>query len=73
MIDVKNSVANDHSLACLSMVWHGQELPWQEFTVDVVPAIPVTQEQLPDVTRQVMSHSHIMQDLFVVSQKQATF
>ena len=66
MIDVKNAVANDHSLACLSMVWHGQELPWQEFTFDVVPAIPVTHEQLPDVTSQAMSHSHIIQDLFVV-------
>ena len=51
MIDVKNAVANDHSLACLSMVWHGQQLKWQEFTVDIVPAIPVTHEQLPDVTR----------------------
>ena len=72
MIGVKNAVANDHSLACLSMVWHGQELPWQEFTVDIVPAIPVTQEQLPDVTRQVMNHTHIMQDLFVVP-KTGTF
>ena len=72
MIDVKNAVANDHSLACLSMVWHGQQLPWQEFTVDIVPAIPVTQEQLPDVTRQDMSHPHIMQDLFVVP-KTGTF
>ena len=72
MIDVKNAVANDHSLACLSMVWHGQELPWQEFTVDVVPAIPVTQEQLPDAIRQVMSYSHIIQDLFVVP-KTGTF
>ena len=72
MIDVKNSVANDHSLACLSMVWHGKELPWQEFTVDVVPAIPVTQQQLPDVTRQAMSHTHIVQDLFVVP-KTGTF
>ena len=72
MIDVKNTVANDHSLACLSMIWHGQHLPWQEFTVDVVPAIPVTQEQLPDVIRQVMSHSHIIQDLFVVP-KTGTF
>ena len=74
MIDVKNAVANDHSLACLSMVWHGQELPWQEFTVDVVPAIPVKQEQLPDATRHAMSyyHDHIMQDLFVVP-KTGTF
>ena len=72
MINVKNAVANDHSLACLSMVWHGQQLPWQEFTVDIVPAIPVTQEQLPDVTRQAMSHPHIMQDLFVVP-KTGTF
>ena len=72
MIDVKNAVGNDHSLACLSMVWHGQELPWQEFTFDIVPAIPVTLEQLPDVTRQAMSHSHIIQDLFVVP-KTGTF
>ena len=72
MVDVKNAVANDHSLACLSMVWHGQELPWQEFTVDVVPAIPVTQEQLPDATTRVMKHSCIMQDLFVVP-KTGTF
>ena len=72
MIDVKNAVANDHSLACLSMVWHGQELPWQAFTVDIVPAIPVTQKQLPDVTRQAMSHSHIIQDLVVVP-KSGTF
>ena len=72
MIDVKNAVMNDHSLACLTMVWHGQELPWQEFTVDVVPAIPITQEQLPDATRQAMSHSHIIQDLFVVP-KTGTF
>ena len=72
MIDVKNAVANDHSLACLSLVWHGQELPWQEFTVDVVPAIPITQEQLPDATRKAMSYSHIMQDLFVVP-KTGTF
>ena len=66
MIDVRNAVANDHSLACLSMVWHGKELPWQKFTVDIVPAIPVTYEQVPDFTRQVMSHPRIMQDLFVV-------
>ena len=72
MIDVKNAVANDHSLACLSMVWHSQVLPWQAFTVDIVPAIPVTQEQLPDGTRQAMSHSHIIQDLFVVP-KTGTF
>ena len=72
MIDVKNAVGNDHSLACLSMVWHGQELPWQEFTVDIVPAIPVTQKQLPDVTIQAMSHSRIIQDLFVVP-KTGTF
>ena len=71
MIDVKKAVANDHSLACLNMVWHGQELPWQDFTVDVVPAIPVTQEQIPDVTN-VISHSHIVQDLFVVP-KTGTF
>ena len=72
MTDVKNAVANDHSLARLSMVRHGQELPWQEFTVDIVPAIPVTQEQLPNITRQAMSHSHIIQDLFVVP-KTGTF
>ena len=72
MIDVKNAVANDHSLACLSLVWHGQELPWQEFTVDVVPAIPVKQEQLPDAIKQVMSYPRIMQDLFVVP-KTGTF
>ena len=72
MIDVKTTVANDHSLACLSMVWHGEHLPWQEFTVDIVPAIPVTQEQLPDATRLVLSHSHIIQDLFVVP-KTGTF
>ena len=72
MVDVKNSVANDHSLACLSMVWHCRVLPWQEFTMDIVPAIPITQEQLPDATRQVMNHPHIMQDLFVVP-KTGTF
>ena len=72
MIDVKNAVGNDHSLACLSMVWHGQELPWQEFTVDIVPAISVSQEQLPDVTRQAMNHPYITQDLFVVP-KTGTF
>ena len=72
MIDVKNAVANDHSLARLSMVWHGQELPWQEFTVDIVPAIPVSQEQLPDVTRQAMNHPNIKQDLFIVP-KTGTF
>ena len=72
MIDVKNAVANDHSLARLSMVWHGQELPWQEFTVDIVPAIPVSQEQLPDVTRQAMNHPYITQDPFVVP-KTGTF
>ena len=72
MVDVKNAVANDHSLACLSMTWHGQELPWQEFTVDVVPAIPVIQTQLPDTTKQVLSYSHIIQDLFVVP-KTGTF
>ena len=72
MIDVKNAVANDHSLACLSMVWHGQVLPWQEFTVDIVPAIPVRQEQLPSVTRQNMKYPDIMQDLFLVP-KTGTF
>ena len=72
MIDVKNAVENDHSLACLSMVWHGEELPWQEFTVDIVPAIPVTHEHLPGATRQAMSHSDIIRDLFVVP-KTGTF
>ena len=72
VIDVTNAFSNDHSLACLSMVWHGEELQWQKFTVDLVPAIPIKLKQLPDVTQTSMCHSDILKDLFVVP-KTGTF
>ena len=70
--DVKNAMTNVHSLACVDMVWHGTALTCQSFSFDIVPAIPVRQEQLPDITRQALQHSDIIQDLYVVP-KTGTF
>ena len=70
--DVSNALTNEHSLACINLVWHGCELPWQEFSFDIVPAIPVKIEQLPDATRTALWHSDIIQDLYIVP-KTGTF
>ena len=67
VVDVKNALTNDHSLAYISMVWHGKNLPYQKFTFDVVPAIPVEQEQLPKSTHDNLNHMSYLNDSQIYS------
>jgi ankyrin repeat protein len=66
VIDLQKALENDHSIACINMVWHGEELTWQEFSFDVVPAISVQQEQLPASTRDALKHRDILQGLYII-------
>ena len=45
--DVSRILQSDHAICPLKLVWSGKFVRWQEFSLDVVPAIPVKVEKLP--------------------------
>ena len=53
---------SDHAICPLNLVWSGKMLRWQEFSLDVVPAIPVSIEQVPGE----LNHHELIHDLCIV-------
>ena len=47
IMDVHAILPHDCSICPLELVWSGELLPWQKFSVDIVPAIPVSKEKVP--------------------------
>ena len=60
IMDVHAILPNDCSICPMELVWSGEMFPWQEFSVDIVPAIPV--EKVP----QELKHHKLVRDLVVV-------
>ena len=53
---------SDHAICPLNLVWSGKMLRWQEFSLDVVPAIPVSIEQVPGE----LNHHELIHDICIV-------
>ena len=47
ILDGNRILHSDHAICPLHLAWSGKILRWQEFSLDVVPAIPVSVEKLP--------------------------
>ena len=47
IMDVDAILPNDCSICPMELVWSGKVLRWQKFSVDIVPAIPVSNEKVP--------------------------
>ena len=47
IMDVNAILPNDRSICPMELVWSGKLLHWQHFSVDIVPAIPVSEEKVP--------------------------
>ena len=62
IIDVHNILPQDCTICPLDLVWSGTLFLWQEFSLDVVPAIPVSTTQLPGK----LKHHELVHDLVVV-------
>ena len=58
--DVHAILPNDCSICPLELVWSGKMLCWQEFDVDIVPAIPVAK-----IPRELKYH-YLVHDLVIV-------
>ena len=53
---------NEHAICPLKLAWSGKVLPWQEFNLDVVPAIPVPKSKVPGK----LNHHEVINDIVVV-------
>ena len=62
IVDVHNILPQDCTICPLDLVWSGKLLVWQEFSLDVVPAIPVSTTQLPGE----LKHHELVHHLVVV-------
>ena len=60
--DVLHILDNYHSISALNLIWHCNHLPWQEFSMDVIPAIPVKDEQI----NHMIHHESIIRSVYVV-------
>ena len=60
--DVSRILQSDHAICPLKLVWSGKLFRWQEFSLDVVPAIPVKIEKMPGE----LNHHHLIHDLCIV-------
>ena len=60
--DTGRILQSDHAICPLQLVWSGKLLRWQEFSLDVVPAIPVKIEIVPGE----LNHHHLIHDLYMV-------
>ena len=60
IMDVHAILPNDCSICPMELVWSGQLLSWQEFSVDIVPAIPVS--KIP----QELKYHNLMHDVVIV-------
>jgi len=62
IVDIQSILSNYHAITPLHFVWCGEFCRWQEFDVDVVPAIPLLDEKIPKE----LNHSQLIHDLVVV-------
>ena len=62
IIDVHSILPQECTICPLDLVWCGEMLSWQEFSLDVVPAIPVETAQLPGK----LKHHDLVHGLVVV-------
>ena len=60
--DVSRILQSDHAICPLKLAWSGKFFRWQEFSLDVVPAIPFEVEKLPGK----LHHHHMIHDLCLV-------
>ena len=60
--DVSKILQSDHAICPLKLVWSGKLFRWQEFSLDVVPAIPVKVEKLPGE----LNYHHLIHDPCIV-------
>ena len=47
IMDVHTILPNDCSICPMELVWSGKLLTWQQFSVDIVPAVLVSKEKVP--------------------------
>ena len=62
IMDVHAILPNDCSICPMELVWSGELFSWQEFSVDIVPAIPVSKEKVPKGVK----YQDFMHDVVVV-------
>ena len=62
ILDGGTILHSDHAICPLELVWSGKLFKWQEFSLDVVPTIPVTVEKLSEE----LNHFHLLHDLYMV-------
>ena len=51
-----------YAISALELIWCGDFFKWQEFSLDVIPAIPLTEEKIPKE----LNHCDLLHDIFVV-------
>ena len=51
-----------YAISALKMSWSGDVIQWQEFSLDVVPAIPLTKDKIPKE----LNHFDLLHHIFVV-------
>ena len=62
LLDGSKILHSDHAICALQLVWSGKLFTWQPFSLDVVPAIPVSVEKLPGK----LNHHDLIHDLYIV-------
>ena len=62
LLDGSKILHSDHAICPLQLVWSGKLFTWQPFSLDVVPAIPVSVEKLPGK----LNHHDLIHDLYIV-------
>ena len=60
--DTSRILQSDNAICPLQLVWSGEFLKWQEFSLDVVPAIPVDIRMVPGE----LNHHDLIHDLYMV-------
>ena len=51
-----------YAISALQLIWSGDVIQWQEFSLDVVPAIPLTEDKIPKE----LNHSDWLHHIYVV-------
>ena len=51
-----------YAISALKLIWCGDVIQWQDFSLDVVPAIALTKDKIPKE----LNHYNLLRDIFVV-------
>ena len=60
--DPHSILESTYGISALKLIWSGEVIQWQEFSLDVVPAILLTKDQTPKE----LNHYDLLHDIFVV-------